>query len=59
MAEFTDRSTEGALSREGADVQLVDDRFLPNGAASGVVEPDMRHEVEHRGEVKIELDGEV
>jgi len=56
MAEFTYRSTQGALSREGPDVQLVDDRFLPSAAASAVVEPDMRHQVEHHAEVKIELD---
>ena len=40
-------------------MQLVDDRFLPSPAASAVVEPDMRHEVEHHAEVKIELDSEV
>ena len=39
MVELVDRGAEGALRREGADVQFVDDRLLPGAAAPAVVAP--------------------
>src|SRR5690242_506659 len=47
MVEPVDGGAEGALGREGADVQLIDDRLLPRAAAPVRIAPNMSSGVDH------------
>ena len=54
MAELADGRAKGAFRREGADVQLVDDRLLPWAAGPGVVAPDIGGRIDdHAGAVHV------
>src|SRR3954470_1514156 len=47
MVEPVDGGAEGALGREGADVQLIDDPLLPRAAAPIRIAPSMGSGVDH------------
>ena len=47
MIELGNRSTERALGRKGADVQLVDDSFLPGPAAPARAAPSVGDGIDH------------
>ena len=42
-----DRGREGALGREGADMQFVDHRLVPRPAAPGLIGPDEARRIDH------------
>src|SRR4051812_44481840 len=47
MVKPVDGGAEGALGREGADVQFIEDRLLPRAAAPIRIAPSMGSGVDH------------